>query len=312
MRIGVVGAGGVGGLVAGLLSRAGHHVSLVARGGALHAIRARGLRIESPLGAFTTPIEVASSPHELAPVDVVLLAVKSFQVEETVATLPPLLAPGAFVVPLQNGVDAARQCAAALGADRVVGGLCHMLSWAIEPGTIQHVGDAPRFTFGAYGSPLGERLEDLRVAFESADLRVQIVDDYPAALWKKFLFIASFGGVGALSRSPAGAWRNISETRRLLVAAFEEVAAVARAKGISCAPELVEETLAFVDRLPATATSSLQRDIMAGRASELESLSGAVVRIGGEVGVPVPVHSTIYGALLPLEHTARNLKVDRA
>jgi len=119
------------------------------------------------------------------------------------------------------------------------------------------------------------------------------------------VFIASFGGIGALSRANAGAMRTQPETRRLLVAAFEEVRAVATARDVRCAPNVVEETLAFVDSLPETATSSLQRDIVAGRRSELEALSGAVARIGASLSVPVPIHTTIYAALLPQERASR-------
>jgi 2-dehydropantoate 2-reductase len=305
MRVGVVGAGGVGGLVAGLVARAGHEVAVVARGSALTAIRARGLRVDSPLGVFDARVEAAASARELAPVDVVFLAVKTWQVPDAVAPLSSWLRPGGFLVPLENGVDAADQCVLALGPERVVGGLCRMLSWIAEPGAVKHVGNAPSVTLGAWRTPLEGRGDALVAALTSAGMHVQIAADFPAALWEKLLFIASFGGVGALTRSTAGALRSIPETRRLLADAFEEVRAVAAAKGIALAPEVVKETLAYVDALAEDATASLQRDIVAGRPSEIDSLSGAVARIGAELGVPVPVHRTIHAALLPQERLAR-------
>ncbi len=305
MRIGVLGAGGVGGLVAGLLARAGHDVALVARGAALVAIRERGLRVDSPLGVFTARVDVASSPRELAPVDACLVAVKTWQVADAVSALGPFLGDRGVLVPLENGVDAPDECVAALGPERVVGGLCHMLSWIAEPGAVKHVGAAPRFTFGAWRSPLDGRADALKRALAEAGGDVHIVDDFPAALWEKFLFIASFGGVGAIARSTAGVVRTIPETRALLVTAFEEVRAVATAKGIALAPDLIERTLAFVDALPESATASLQRDVVAGRPSEIDSLSGAVARIGATLGVDVPVHRAIHAALLPLERAAR-------
>jgi 2-dehydropantoate 2-reductase len=304
MRIGIVGAGGVGGLIAGLLSRAGHEVALVARGQALEAIRARGLRIDSPHGVFTARVEAARA-EDLRPVDAMLLAVKTWQVPELAATLGPSLRPGGFVVPLQNGVDAPRQCAEALGDARVIGGICHVLAWITEPGAVKHVGEGPLVTLGAWRSPLGGRIDPLREALEEASVGVRVADDYAAALWQKFLFIASFGGVGAITRTTAGILRSIPETRQMLVGAFEEVRAIGLASGVAASPRAVEKALALVDSLPAEATASLARDIVAGRPSEIEALSGAVARIGGERGVPVPIHRAIHASLLPRERAAR-------
>jgi 2-dehydropantoate 2-reductase len=304
MRIGVVGAGGVGGLVAALLARAGHDVAVVARGATLAAIRARGLRIDSPLGAFDARVD-AGPIEALAPVEALLLAVKAWQVPEIAASAGRMLAPGAIAVPLQNGVDAPDQCADALGAERVYGGICHVLSWIAEPGAIKHIGDPPVVTLGAWRTPADARLEALRAAIESTGARSRVAKDFPAALWDKFLFIASFGGVGAVARCGAGPMRTIAETRRLLSVAFEEVQAVATARGISLRPDTVARALALTDILPEDAIASLQRDLVAGRPSELDSLSGAVVRHGAEVGVPVPIHAAILAALLPQERAAR-------
>jgi 2-dehydropantoate 2-reductase len=305
MRFAIVGAGGVGGLTAGLLYRAGHDVTVVARGAALDAIRARGLRVESPLGAFEASVNAVGSAREAGAVDVVLIAVKAWQVAGVAETLAPLAAAGAIVIPLQNGVDAADQCVAALGPERVVGGLCRMLSWVTEPGAVAHQGPPPSFMFGAWQAPLDPRVDQVRAALEGAGARASIATEFRSALWEKFLFIASFGGVCAVARSYAGVVRAIPETRALLAAAFGEVRAVAVAKGVVLSGDVVERTLAYVDGLPEGATPSLQRDVVAGRPSEIESLSGAVVRIGGEVGVAVPVHAGMHGALLPQERVAR-------
>ena len=304
MRIGIVGAGGVGGLVAGLLARAGHDAVVVARGRTRETIREHGLRVDSSLGTFSARVETGS-PADMAPVEAVLVAVKTWQVPEVAATLEPMLGRDAIVVPLQNGVDAPEQCAAALGPHRVFGGICHVLSWITEPGAVKHVGAAPRITLGAWRSPIAGRVDALKQALESAGVEVRVAADFPAALWEKFLFIASFGGVGAITRSGAGALRTIPETRRLLVGAFEEVNAVAMAKGITMRPNAVAKALLLIDSVPEDSIASLQRDVVAGRPSEIDSLSGAVARIGTEVGVPVPIHATIHAALLPQEQAAR-------
>jgi 2-dehydropantoate 2-reductase len=304
MRIGIVGAGGVGGLIAGLLARAGHGVGLVARGRTREAIEEKGLRVDSPLGVFTARVDVGS-PEELAPVDAVLLAVKTWQVPEVAATLGPMLRRDTVVATLQNGVDAPDQCVEVLGPERVFGGICHVLSWIVEPGSIKHVAAAPRVTLGPWRTPIDGRIHALKQALESAGVPVRIPEDFPAALWDKFLFIASFGGVGAITRAGAGALRTIPQTRQLLVGAFEEVQTLANAKQVALRPDSVAKALALVDVLPEDSIASLQRDVVAGRPSEVDSLSGAAARIGTELGVSVPIHAAIYAALLPQERAAR-------
>lgn len=304
MRIGIVGAGGVGGLIAGLLARAGDDVAVVARGKTREALRERGLRVDSPLGVFTTRVE-AGSPQELAPVDAVLIAVKTWQVTEVAEALAPMVGPETLVATLQNGVDAPDQCAAVLGPKRVYGGIAHVLSWIVEPGSVKHVAAPPRLTLGAWRSPVDGRVQALTQALERAGAQARIAEDFPAALWDKFLFIASWSGVGAITRSGAGALRGVPQTRQLLVGALEEIRALAAAKGVALRPDAVARALALVDLLPPDSIASLQRDIVAGRPSEIDALSGAAARIGSETGVPVPIHAMIFAALLPQELAAR-------
>jgi 2-dehydropantoate 2-reductase len=146
----------------------------------------------------------------------------------------------------------------------------------------------------------------LLAAFARArGVRAEIAPDVRAAMWDKFLFIAATSGIGALTRAPAGVIRSQPESRELLTQALAEIHAVARARGIRLPADSVARTLAFVDTLPADGTMSMQRDVMEGRPSELEAQIGAVVRLGEESGVPVPLHRTIYAALLPQERRAR-------
>jgi 2-dehydropantoate 2-reductase len=308
MRVVVVGAGGVGGIVGGLLSRAGVDVAFVARGAQLAAMRERGLHVESVRGTFQLEeVEVSQDPASLAPADVVLVAVKAWQVPELAPKLAPLLARDGFVVPLENGVDSADTLARALGGDRVVGGLCHMLAWVEAPGMVRQDGEILRVILGERRGDASPRIEALARALRGAGVEAAVSDDVEAASWEKLVFIAAFGGVGAVTRAPVGVVRAIPETRSLLRTAMEETAAVGRARGVRVSPEAVPAALAIIDRLPPDATASMQRDIQAGRPSELMDQNGAVVRKAGEaaVPVPVPVHAFLLAALLPQERTAR-------
>jgi 2-dehydropantoate 2-reductase len=306
MRIAVAGAGGVGGLLAGLLSRAGGEVVLVARGAHGEAIRRDGLRIASPLGSFTARMAaVSEDPAALGPVDAVLVAVKSWQVSDLAPRLAPLLARGGIAVPLENGVEAPARLAAGLGEARVAGGLVYVLAWIEGPGAVKHVGGRPRVQMGARAEGQAERLEALARSLRDAGVDVEIVADVERASWEKFLIIEPWGAVASVARAPAGVVRSVPETRALLVRAQEELAALGRARGVALPGDAVQKTLAIMDSVPAEATSSMQRDLGSGRPSELEDQVGAVVRLAREAQVPVPVHETILAALLPQERAAR-------
>lgn len=309
MRIAIVGAGGVGGLLAGLLARAGSEVSVVARGPQLDAIRRDGLAVDSPLGTFAArPAALADDAAALGPVDAALVCVKAWQVAEVAPRLAKLLAPAGVVVPLQNGVEAADRLADALGEAPVAGGIVHVLAWLAGPGRVKHVGRPPRVTLGERGARAGAssaRLDALAAALSAAGVDARVVADVEAASWEKFLLVEPWGTVSAAARAPIGVVRGVPETRALLEAAMREVVAVGRARGVAIPGEAVDAALAIVDGVVPEGTASMQRDIATGRKSELLDQAGAVVRLGRAAGVPVPVHEALLAVLLPQERAAR-------
>lgn len=305
MRIVVVGAGGVGGLLAGLLSRAGTDVALVARGAQLEALRRDGLSVESPLGNFHVRIPAEADPAAIGPADAVIVAVKAWQVAAVAPSLAPLVARGGVAVPMQNGVEAPDRLAAALGPERVAGGTINVLAWIAGPGRIQHVGTAPRIALGERGAPPSPRLEALAAALRAAGAEAAVTADVDVAIWDKFLFVEPWGVVGAASRAPIGVMRTVPETRALLERAMREVDALARARGVRLPAETVEAALRRIEAVPADATVSMQRDLGSGRPSELDDQAGAVVRLARDAGVPALVHDALYAALVPQERAAR-------
>jgi 2-dehydropantoate 2-reductase len=266
--------------------------------------------VESIAGDFVVqPADATDDPASVGTVDVVFLCVKAWQVPEMAPSLLPMLRPDTVVVPLENGVEAAGQLAAVVGVQRVVGGLCRIVSYVAGPGHIRHVGVSPRIEFGELNGVKSERVAALRAVFEKASgLSVGTPDDITAATWEKFLFIAPVSGVGAVTRVPIGIFRSVPETRAMLEAAMWEVFHLARARGIVVGDDAVADTLSYVDGLPADATASMQRDLMEGRPSELEYQSGTIVRFGREARVPVPVNECLYRSLLPAELTARRAR----
>ena len=309
MRIAVFGAGAVGGYFGGRLAQAGQDVVFIARGDHLKAIREHGLSIESLAGdVIAHPTLATNDPAEVGPVDAVLLGVKAGQVLDAAAALRPLLGPDTPVVPLQNGVDASFQIAEALGPEHAVGGLCKLICSVTGPGRIQHAGVDPYIAFGELDGTRSDRMRRLHDAFTNAvGLTAEVPDNIQAEIWKKFIFIASFSGIGSITRAPLGVFRKIPETRQMLIDALREVWCVAVAHQIDLPESSVDATLAFMDTLPEAGTASMQRDIMEGRPSELHEQNGAVVRRGSAVGVATPIHSLIYFSLLPQEMKARGL-----
>jgi 2-dehydropantoate 2-reductase len=309
VRFVVFGAGGVGGYVGARLAEADEDVALVARGEHLRAIRRDGLRLRSIAGDVTTgPIPATDDPARLGGAEVVVVATKTWQLEDAAASMPPLVGPETAVLPLLNGVEAAEVLAERLGRDRVVGGLCGMISFVAGPGEIHHVGAEPWVTLGEIDGQVTKRVEAIAEALRRCrGLRVEIADDIRIALWEKFMFITATGGVGAVTRAPMGVFRAVPETRSMLENAMREVVAVARARGVPLDPDTVGRRMDFIDGLEPHGTASMQRDIMDGKRSELEAWNGAVVRLGEEAGVETPVHRAIYASLLPQERRAQGV-----
>lgn len=309
MRIAVVGAGGVGGYFGGRLAQAGHEVHLVARGAHLAAIRRDGLRVESTLGDFTVaPAGATDDPAEIGPVDAVLVAVKGWQLQDAARSARPLLGPDTVVLPLLNGVEAADVLAGVLGRGPVLGGVCRIVSSIVEPGRIRHAAMEPAVVLGTLDGAASPEAERLAGALDGAEgVDAELTGDVHGAIWRKFMLIATWSGIGAVTRAPVGVWRSLPGTRSMAEEALREILALARARGIDTRGEWVAATLDFIDGVAPHGTASMQRDIMEGRPSELESQNGAAVRLAAEAGVPVPVNRFLYHSLLPQERAARGL-----
>ncbi|EPC03671.1 hypothetical protein L861_19245 [Litchfieldella anticariensis FP35 = DSM 16096] len=310
MRIAIYGTGGVGGYFGGRLAQAGEDVTFIARGEHLSAIQRSGLHVHSIAGDFAiAPAKVTNDLASVGPVDCVIVAVKAWQVVDAAEAMQPLIGHDTFVVPLENGVEAADQLADILGREHVVGGLCGILAWREGPGVIRHAGIDPFVRIGELDNRISERTQRLQAAFVRATgVEAEIADDIQVAIWSKFLFICAMSGIGSITRAPIGITRVVPDTRRTIEQILEEIYRVGLAKGVALPNNAVERALKLIDALPEKSTASMQRDILEGRPSELESQNGAVVRLGIEYGVATPVNAVIHAALLPQEMRARGVE----
>lgn len=306
MRIGIFGGGALGGFLAARLWTAGADVVLVTRGARLDAVRSSGITILS--GENRTTVRAPSTtddPRQCGPVDIVIVGVKMPDFAETIQAIRPMMGLGTAVLPFQNGIDAPRMIAESLGARSAMMGAAYAFLANAEPGTIRLTGNTARFFFGELDGCQSKRTSELRDILIGAGLEAPVPTDMRVQLWEKFIFLAAMAGVTAASRSPLGIVRADAALRSVFVRAVAEVAALARAAGIQPEGDSEAAALAIVDRAPADATSSLAKDLAAGRRLENAWLSGAIVRLGLSLGVPTPVHEAINAFLRPFEAGGR-------
>jgi 2-dehydropantoate 2-reductase len=299
MRIAIVGSGGVGGYFGGRLAATGTEVTFLARGAHLEALRARGLRIDSPKGNVHLPrVKAESDPATIGPVDVVFFAVKLYDTEGALALLPPLIGPDTVVIGFQNGVETVGTLARAVGPSHTAGGVSYVSAVIAEPGVIRHTA-MDHLIFGEQDGSRSPRLERLLEACRPAGFQATLSTDINVDIWTKFVRLSVFSGMTAVTRSPIGVIRDDPELFAMLKTAVNEAMAVAHAKGVAVPESTVADVAAAYTALPPQAKASMLEDLERGRRIELPWLSGAVVRIGREVGVDTPMHRFINAVLTP-------------
>ncbi|HYA13795.1 MAG TPA: 2-dehydropantoate 2-reductase [Syntrophales bacterium] len=306
MKIAIMGVGGVGGYYGGLLAQSGQDVTFIARGKHLQAILDKGFQIKSVHGDFTvSPAKATDEPSRIGPVDFILFATKTYQTDEAAKLIKPIVSKDTVVVSLQNGVDAADRIGAVVGMEHMLGGATWLSAAIEEPGVIGQYSQFRRIAIGEFNGQLTPRLDAVYKALQATGATVEVSDNILKVLWTKFVFISSVSAMGCLTRVTFGEYRSVPETRTVLINALSEVAAVANAKGISLDADVVAKTLAFIDGSSPGIKPSMQRDVEAGKRSELESMIGVVVRMGAQHNVPTPVMRLTYALLKPGELKTR-------
>ncbi|HEY9185334.1 MAG TPA: 2-dehydropantoate 2-reductase [Salegentibacter sp.] len=307
MKILIFGIGGVGGYFGGKLANAGFDVTMIARGKHLEAIKENGLEVESINGNFTVRPKLATDKlAEVSIPDLVLLGVKSWQIQEVANKLKPIISAETMVLPLQNGANNVEKLLEILPAKNVLAGLCHIVSFVEKPGKIKHASFDPRITFGEIDNSNSDRIQQLKSVFDKAEITNFNPENIQLEIWKKFLFITTISGLGGLTRVSIDKIRESEYLYELIQKTAQEIKAVANAKGILLAEEHLEKAFEIIKNQPAGTTASTQRDIMAGRPSELENFNGYVVKEAKKLNISTPVNKMIYECLLPMEKEARN------
>ncbi len=298
MRVAVIGAGGIGGLYGGLLARAGHQVSFLARGEHLRAIQRDGLRVQSAqFGTFVVQPHVATSdPRQLGPSDLALFAVKTYDLDAAAEAALLTLAPDGCLLTFQNGVDAPDRVADILGDDRVLIGTTGLETTILEPGVIGHLSAVHYVTVSALHGRPSPRVVDVVETLRTAGVNASVVDDGHRALWEKALILLPMATITSVCRAPIGPIRELPETRQLVDQLIDEVSAVAAASGYAL-PEATARAREVLSTWSRTGKASMARDFERGGPTELEALTGTLVRLGEARGVEVPVARMAYALL---------------
>lgn len=307
MKILIYGSGGVGGYFGIRLAEVGNDVTFVARGNHLKAILENGFALRSIEGDYHI-----SSPNITDDIgsldidfDLIILGVKSWQINEASILIKPILSKNTLVLPLQNGVDNSEKLLSIIDRKNVLMGACRIYSKVENFGIINHFGFPAELLLGEINNKRSDRILKLKAAFNQAKFKTTIPKDIHKEIWKKFMFICTVSGLGALTRVSIGKMFEYEKTRNLMKRTAEEIYLIALAKKINLPDDIVSTMMRFIKNQPYDSTASTQRDIMSGKPSELENLNGYIVKEGKKLNIKTPVNSFIYTSLYIQESQAK-------
>ena len=305
MKIAIIGSGGVGGYFGGKIAKAGFEVTFLARGEHLKAMQTHGLTVKSTLGDFQVDsVKATDKIQDIGKVDLIVLAIKAWQVKDVSAELSSIMTDTSVILPLQNGVSTIDDLREHISAGRILSGLCRIISKIEAPGVINHFGVTPTIVFGEVDNSRTERVQKIKDIFDQSGINCNISKDINTDLWKKFISIC-VSGLLAITKTTYGELRELKETRQIMIELLNEIYQLSEKAGIQIEPGFLEKTISFIDTFPYDTTSSLTRDVWEGKPSEIEYQNGTVVRLGEKYGVDTPINKFVYHCILPMEIKAR-------
>jgi len=308
MRIAIIGPGAIGCLFAAILSKAEHEVWLVDR----HPQRARmlsrrgifvtGTSLAGQAEEFRASVRATADPQQVGPVDLVMVAVKSFDTPEAAHTAKLLLGPETTVLTLQNGLGNLESLQQVLGDERVLGGVTSQGATIVTPGQVHQAGQGPTI-IGEPRGELTERLLDIKDAFSEAGIYAEVTADLASARWGKLVVNAGINAVGALAHVRNGGIMESASLRQAMGAAVQEAVRVAAAKGITLPQADMVAHAEEVCQRTANNINSMLQDLLRKRRTEVEAINGAVVREGAAAGVATFVNETLLYLIRGIEET---------
>ncbi|MGD9866492.1 MAG: ketopantoate reductase family protein [Hyphomicrobiales bacterium] len=306
MRIAIAGAGAIGGYFGLCLARAGHDVVFMARGSHRDAMARGGLTVtgvEPKLHLEKPALFDPADPG--APADLILVCTKRPDTQAILTDAKPLIGDRTIGLSLQNGIDAADQIAPFFGKDNVLAGATYIFVTIGEPGEIVMRAPLTRIQFGEPSGKATQRSREVLAALSVPGIEALLEDDMRTELWRKFCFVTPHAGTGSYHRASVGEIRSNPAARKLFEDLVAETVAVGRTQGAKLGPDTEASMSRLLDSIPPEGRASMLMDLMRAKPLELEYLTGAVVRVGSEAGVPTPASARVYEKLLPFIRGSR-------
>lgn len=297
MRIVIMGTGGTGGYYGAALARSGHDVTFVARGAHLEAIRSSGIRVIGQEEFQVHPVRAVSDLQGHPPADVILFAVKTYDTDSAAELIRPVVGPASMILPIQNGVESLERLDHLLGPGRTAGGLCRISVEIATPGVIKLNSTFREVILGEPDGQESGRTAAFAEALRAAGVPCKVTPHIQSEIWQKFAFITALSGVTGATRQPIGPIRACPESFALFRDVVTEVVQVGTAAGVALSADLPDALVRFAEGLPKGMKASLLVDLERGKRTEVESLQGALSRLGRRYGVPTPTTDVLYALI---------------
>lgn len=301
-RIGILGLGGVGGYFGGLLAKAyfesdAIEIVFIARGETQKAIAKNGLKIiadTTEIVAF--PSLVSNVPEEIGKLDYLICATKTYDIETSLESIKNCITPNTILLPLYNGVDATERIQKLFSENTVLQGCVYIVAMIESPGIIKKIGVYEKLFFGSKNAPVS-KLNVLQSIFENANIESYFVENIEETVWEKFIFISALASATTYLNVNIGGILNNAENKAIYSSLLNEITAVAIAKGVALPDDIVAQTIIKLEKTPKDATSSMHRDLLAGRNTEVVSLTKYVVDQAVKFGVATPIYQMVLEKL---------------
>ena len=309
MHIVIYGAGGVGGYFGGKLAQSNNNVTFIARGKHLNAINEKGLTVKSIKGNFHLPkVNAQNNLDNIEKVDLIILAVKTFQLNEIFNDLKKIIKNETVILPLLNGIKNYEILSKEFGKDKVIKGLCKIYSKIEEYGVVNHFGITPQIIIGEHNNNLTSRIKNIQKLFIDSDIKTFISEDIDKDLWSKYMFICTIGGVGCILKQNIGNIRENEYSRNLLNKCLVEIYDIAKKNNVNFDESIVDKTMISIDNMPFNSESSMQRDIMQNKPSEIYELTGEIISLADKHNLNIPINKFIFDCLNQLTIESKNQK----
>lgn len=307
MNIVVIGAGAVGGYYGARLSESGANVTFLVRNRRKEQIEQNGLIVQSVNGDYhlRTP-NLETDVRNITECDLVILAVKGYHLQGTLETLDYLVKKGAFILPLLNGYEHYLVLQNKYGKERVLGGVCFIISTLNKKGHIIHTSKNDQMFFGTLHPNQTKVCNELSAYTSKANFTDKYADNILYYIWRKYAFIVAYSGMTTASRKPIGAVRENEASMKIYQDVALEMERLASAYGISLGDRFKEIVTEQIMQLPYESTSSMHQDLKKSLPLEVDHLQGGALRLAVGKGLKMPKTETLYGVIVLNENSSGN------